>query len=53
LAALALEGTDAAGSRDAWQRYIEAAATGPWVAHARAHVAALGAKHTPAARRPR
>ncbi|HEY3822805.1 MAG TPA: hypothetical protein VGL81_36825 [Polyangiaceae bacterium] len=42
--ALALEPTDAAGARDAWDRYLAAAPGGPWAAHARAHLAALVGK---------
>jgi tetratricopeptide (TPR) repeat protein len=44
--AVALEPTDAAGAHDAWEKYVADAPTGPWVAHARAHLAALavGAK---------
>jgi hypothetical protein len=53
LAGLALEASDAAGARDAWEKYLEAAPAGPWAAHARTHVSALGAKRAPAARRPR
>jgi tetratricopeptide (TPR) repeat protein len=53
LAGLALEGSDAAGSRDAWQRYLEAATAGPWAAHARAHAATVGAKRAPSGRRAR
>lgn len=44
LVALGLESTDAAGSRDAWQKYIDANANGPWSAHARAHLSSLTAK---------
>jgi tetratricopeptide (TPR) repeat protein len=53
LAGLALEGTDPAGAREAWQGYLEAGAKGPWIAHARTHVAALGARRASGARRPR
>jgi tetratricopeptide (TPR) repeat protein len=44
LAALALEASDAAGARDAWDRYLAASPSGPWAAHARAHLAALSGK---------
>jgi tetratricopeptide (TPR) repeat protein len=44
LVAIGLEASDASGARDAWDRYLAAAANGPWVAHARAHLAALGGK---------
>jgi tetratricopeptide (TPR) repeat protein len=40
---LALESTDAAGSRDAWQAYLAAAPQGPWAASAKTHLAAAGA----------
>jgi tetratricopeptide (TPR) repeat protein len=43
VAALALEPTDAAGARDAWEKYLADAPNGPWAAHARAHMAALTA----------
>ncbi|HEY8040107.1 MAG TPA: hypothetical protein VIF15_09955 [Polyangiaceae bacterium] len=52
LAAVALEPIDATGAREAWQRFIEASASGPWAASARAHLAALGGKR-PAPRRGR
>ena len=45
LAALALESNearDAAGAREAWEKYLAAAASGPWAAQARAHLVALG-----------
>jgi tetratricopeptide (TPR) repeat protein len=44
LAALGLESSDPAGSRDEWQQAIAAAPSGAWAAHARAHLAALGRK---------
>jgi len=44
LAALELESSDAAGARDAWDRYLAAAPIGPWAAHARAHLASLSGK---------
>jgi tetratricopeptide (TPR) repeat protein len=44
LTALALEGTDPVGARDAWQAYLDGGQKGPWVAHARAHVVALGTR---------
>ena len=53
LAAIGLEPTDPAGARDAWRKYLDAAPQGPWAAHARAHLAALGAKHPPARRAAR
>jgi tetratricopeptide (TPR) repeat protein len=42
IVALALEPTEAAGARDAWQEYLAAAPQGPWAASAKAHLAALG-----------
>jgi tetratricopeptide (TPR) repeat protein len=53
LAALALEPTDAAGARDAWQAYLEAAPQGPWAVQAKSHLAALGGKRSAARRRDR
>jgi tetratricopeptide (TPR) repeat protein len=50
--AVALEATDPAGAKDAWQKYIDAAPQGPWAAHAKAHLASLGGKR-PAVRRPK
>jgi tetratricopeptide (TPR) repeat protein len=44
LAALALEPSDGAGARDAWDRYLAASPSGPWVANARAHLASLAGK---------
>jgi tetratricopeptide (TPR) repeat protein len=44
LAGLALEPSDGAGARDAWDRYLAASPGGPWAAHARAHVASLSGK---------
>jgi tetratricopeptide (TPR) repeat protein len=44
LAALALESTDAAGARESWEKYLAAAPSGPWAAHARSHVASLTTK---------
>jgi tetratricopeptide (TPR) repeat protein len=41
LVAIGLEPTDAAGAHDAWEKYLAAAPSGVWVAHARAHLAAL------------
>jgi hypothetical protein len=52
LVALALEMTDAAGARDAWEAYLAGSADGPWSAHARAHLAALTARRA-AQRGPR
>jgi tetratricopeptide (TPR) repeat protein len=43
LVALDLGTTDVVGARDAWERYLGAVPSGPWAAHARAHLAALGA----------
>jgi tetratricopeptide (TPR) repeat protein len=43
LAALALESSDAAGAHDAWEKYLAAAPSGPWAAHAKTHLASLGA----------
>jgi len=49
LDAMALEASDPAMAREAWQRYIDGASgvsgagrAGEWVSHARAHVSALG-----------
>ena len=46
--ALALEPSDPAAARDAWQTYLRARASdgarGPWSEHARAHLARLGAR---------
>lgn len=47
LAGLALESSDAAGSRDEWQQAFDSAPSGVWAAHARAHLAALGRKRGP------
>lgn len=44
IAAMALESFDPALARDAWHRYVDAAAGGPWVEHARQHEAALAGK---------
>jgi tetratricopeptide (TPR) repeat protein len=44
LAAVALEPSDGAGARDAWDRYLAASPSGPWAAHARAHLASLVGK---------
>jgi hypothetical protein len=52
LLGLALEASDVAGSRDAWEQYLAVRASAPaatWEAHARAHLAALGSR--PSARR--
>lgn len=43
LAALGLEATDAAAAQASWHKYVEASAGGPWVEHAKAREAALGA----------
>jgi tetratricopeptide (TPR) repeat protein len=43
IVALALEPSDPAGARDAWQVYLTAAPQGPWAKAAQAHVATLGA----------
>jgi tetratricopeptide (TPR) repeat protein len=51
MAALALENSDPGGARDAWQEYVEKAPSGPWLAHARARLAALAARRS--AGRPR
>jgi tetratricopeptide (TPR) repeat protein len=45
MSALALESTDAAGARDAWQQAIDGAPQGPWLGYARAHLATLTHKH--------
>jgi tetratricopeptide (TPR) repeat protein len=55
LTAMALEASDtrdAAGARDAWDRYLEASASGPWTAHARAHLAMLAGARVPGKRPP-
>ena len=47
LAGLALEASDVAGARDAWEQYVTALGTAPshpWEAQARAHLAALGSR---------
>jgi tetratricopeptide (TPR) repeat protein len=49
LVGFALEASDPPGARDAWGSYLAAAPNGPWAAHARSHVAGLGAPK----RRPR
>jgi tetratricopeptide (TPR) repeat protein len=52
LAALALEASDVAGAREAWEQYVAALAgapTRPWEAHARAHLASLGSRPAPPA----
>ena len=49
LAAIALEATDPAGAKRAWQKYAETSPNGPWAAHARARAHAPG---TPMAKRP-
>jgi hypothetical protein len=41
---LALQSSDAAGARDAWEKYLAAAPGGPWAAHARAHLDALAGR---------
>jgi tetratricopeptide (TPR) repeat protein len=46
LVALALEKDEPAGATDAWQRYLEAAPNGPWLAHAHAHLAAVDRRHS-------
>jgi tetratricopeptide (TPR) repeat protein len=53
LAGLALEPTDPAGAREAWQRYIDASPGGPWVAQARSHVASLASKRAATGKRTR
>ena len=58
LAALALETSDPAGARAAWERYLAGlvpTATRPWEAHARAHLAGLPprARGGPMPARPR
>ena len=44
LAALALEHADVPAAREAWALYLKDATSGPWAAHARAHLARLGGK---------
>ncbi len=53
LAGLALEPTDPAGAREAWLRYLDMAPRGPWTAHARTHLGALGVKRPSANGRAR
>jgi tetratricopeptide (TPR) repeat protein len=48
LAAIALEPSDPTGARDEWQGALDAAPSGAWAAHARAHLKALGAKRAAA-----
>ena len=48
LTGLALESSDPVGARDEWQAAIDAAPTGPWAKHARAHLAALAGRRTEA-----
>jgi tetratricopeptide (TPR) repeat protein len=43
LMALALESAESAGARSEWQAVVAAAPNGPWAAHARGHLSALGA----------
>jgi tetratricopeptide (TPR) repeat protein len=43
MAAVGLEPSDPAGAREAWEKYLAAADGGAWAAHARAHLASLGA----------
>jgi tetratricopeptide (TPR) repeat protein len=43
MAALALEGSDAAGARDGWTQSLEVAPHGPWANHARDHLTSLRA----------
>jgi len=52
LAAVALEVTDVAGARAAWQDYLSAVPDGPWAGSVRARLAALGVKRS-AVRRAR
>jgi tetratricopeptide (TPR) repeat protein len=47
LAALALEPVDPAGARDEWQRVLDDGPHSVWASHARAHLAALDARHAP------
>ncbi len=49
LAAIALEPTDEAGARDQWQQLIDAAPSGVWAAHARAHLRLAGKRGAEAA----
>ncbi|HEX8790174.1 MAG TPA: hypothetical protein VF765_04430 [Polyangiaceae bacterium] len=50
LVAIALEPTDAAGARDAWQAFLAAAPRGPWADWARSH---LSGAHVSKKARPR
>ncbi len=52
LAAVALEVTDVAGARAAWQEYLSSAPDGPWAGGVRARLVALGVKRS-AGRRSR
>ncbi len=51
IVAFALEGSDPAGARDAWEQYLEGSPSGPWAVQARAHLAALAAKRPAASSR--
>jgi tetratricopeptide (TPR) repeat protein len=47
LEAIGLEATDVVGAKEAWEQYVAGLAATParpWEAHARAHIAALGAR---------
>jgi tetratricopeptide (TPR) repeat protein len=46
LAAVALEATDAAGARAAWQDYLSALPDSPWAGNVRTRLAALGVKRS-------
>jgi tetratricopeptide (TPR) repeat protein len=52
LLAIGLESTDAAGAREAWEKYLAAAPAGAWAAHAKAHLASLAPSQPATARRP-
>jgi tetratricopeptide (TPR) repeat protein len=45
----ALESTDATGARDAWEQYLQANASGPWAAQARARLVAPAGRRAPGA----
>jgi tetratricopeptide (TPR) repeat protein len=51
--AFALEGSDAAGARDAWQQYLESAPSGPWAAQAKERLLTSSGRRGSPALRPR
>jgi hypothetical protein len=46
MAALALEASDGVAAKEEWQRSIDEAPRGPWVAYANEHLAALAGKRS-------